>query len=243
MSLVAQKRNAQRYCCPVSGGKEGFSIVGGYRNQGWVGQTSLSRSVTRTPFKGTLPKGHGGCCGTYDTNYSNSGACCVNDPSIIKSANKNTHGMIAMKYRWMKRGYPYFWVQDTGLKASTSSEHTRKIREDSAAGKCGVYTIDAGEMSPCVVKRTNNGQPSGASACVQWIGGVPHLTKWLQKNGKGAVSSSEYMNTRYLQSKCLPTPANQQPFPTSGIQQPCGAGYITWEQAQAAGALPQDYKP
>ena len=64
MSIVALKRKtyAQYHNNSVNGG---FSLNGTHRNQGYIGQTSLSRSFPRTPMKGNTPKGHGGCCGKY----------------------------------------------------------------------------------------------------------------------------------------------------------------------------------
>ena len=73
----------------------GFSLNGTHRNQGYVGQTSLSRSIIRTPHKGATPKGHGGCCGTYPTNIiKESTTCCTEDASVVKTSSINTHGLI-----------------------------------------------------------------------------------------------------------------------------------------------------
>ena len=40
----------------------GFSLNGTTRNQGYIGQTSLSRTLVRTLRNGTAVRGHGGCC-------------------------------------------------------------------------------------------------------------------------------------------------------------------------------------
>ena len=69
MSIVALKRKSRGHKATISGiGSQGFSLNGGYRNHGSVGPTNLGRSVTRTPFRGPEPMGHGGCCGTYIRN-------------------------------------------------------------------------------------------------------------------------------------------------------------------------------
>ena len=94
MSLIALKRKTQAKQNISGRGKDGFSLNGGYRNQGWVGQTSGSRSINYTPFKGDTAVGNGGCCGTYDVSIVNGGSCCTNDPGIIKRSNMNTMGLI-----------------------------------------------------------------------------------------------------------------------------------------------------
>jgi hypothetical protein len=66
MSIVTLKRNSSRYIAPISHnqGRNGFSLNGGLRNAGWVGQTSLARIGSAKP-------------------------CCVyQDPSIIKMSTR-----------------------------------------------------------------------------------------------------------------------------------------------------------
>lgn len=72
MSIVAMKRKSRGMNHPVSGYGHGFSLNGGHRNQGWVGQSSLGRS----------------------NSY-----CCSNDPSIIKRSNMNNSGYITSSIR------------------------------------------------------------------------------------------------------------------------------------------------
>lgn len=230
MSTAMMKRKAERYFNPISGkGKDGFSLVGGYRNIGAVGPTNLGRSVTRTPFRGNLPMGHGGCCGQYVQSICNSGSCCTNNPEIIKPTVKNTAGMIDEKYKWMKSTYPNWWVQDTSADNYTQGVHIERQRRQ-AAGRCGVVSKDdAGTVAPC------------AEGCLTWIGGVPHYRKMLAKNGRGAVSSSEYMSGGLLVGKCLPEEARLQAFPMTLNHNGCDVNYNTWQEAQAAGQLPANY--
>jgi hypothetical protein len=95
MSIVALKRNSRRFKAPISGrGKDGFSLNGGYRNQGRVGQILAGRSLGGTKFRGNTPMGNGGCCGNYVINIANTGNCCTNDPSIIKRSSMTTKGRI-----------------------------------------------------------------------------------------------------------------------------------------------------
>lgn len=91
MSIVALKRKTQAQYKNVSVGQSNFSLNGTHRNQGFIGQTSLSRSLPRTPMKGATPKGHGGCCGFYPkTNIVQSAVTSTEDPSVIKQSTGNT---------------------------------------------------------------------------------------------------------------------------------------------------------
>ena len=61
MSIATLKRKTQaKYNNMSVGNTHGFSINGTHRNQGYVGQTSLSRSLPRTLMKGNAVRGHGG---------------------------------------------------------------------------------------------------------------------------------------------------------------------------------------
>ena len=97
MSIVALKRKSRHYKARISGqGKDGFSLNGGHRNQGWVGQGVRGRSLTGTPYRGVAPMGNGGHLGRYVKKISNrSGSqCCTNDSSIIKRSTMNNMGRI-----------------------------------------------------------------------------------------------------------------------------------------------------
>ncbi len=78
----------------------GFSLNGGFRNVGAVGPTNLGKSVTRTPFRGPEPMGHGTCCGTYRRDIHNSGSCSANNNNYIKPSVLSTRGMLDKKYKW-----------------------------------------------------------------------------------------------------------------------------------------------
>ena len=85
---------------PVVTPGTGFSINGGHRNQGYVGQTSLSRSIVRTPFRGANPVGTGGCCSTYSDHVISNCGNCLNNPDYIKPSVLTTKGMLAKKLKW-----------------------------------------------------------------------------------------------------------------------------------------------
>jgi hypothetical protein len=102
MSIVTLKRKSQVKYNNMSVNKPNFSLNGTLRNQGYVGQTSLSRTLLKTPMKGNVPCGHGGCCGKFDKSQLilavNPISVTMNDNDIIKSSVLNTSGMIETKY-------------------------------------------------------------------------------------------------------------------------------------------------
>jgi hypothetical protein len=104
----------------------GFSLNGTRRSQGYIGQSMVSRHFPSTPMRGNVPRGHGGCCGTYKvgtiiqtpsipfpTNPSN-GSTASNKTNVIKSSVLDTNGMIMKKYRWIRRPQPYATVKPDG---------------------------------------------------------------------------------------------------------------------------------
>lgn len=101
MSLATLKKKTQSKYQNSSVGVKQFSINGTHRNQGYVGQTSLSRSLPRTLAGGAFNKGHGGCCGKYtdlDTPVI-SAVKSTEDSSVVKPAVLSTKGMLARRLR------------------------------------------------------------------------------------------------------------------------------------------------
>jgi len=105
MSLATlKKKSAAKYNNNSVG--LGFALNGTHRNQGYVGQTSLSRTVISSKMSGNALKGHGGCCGSYPTRVIKSQQTdkCLEDSSVIKDSTLGTRGMIREKYQWIWRG-------------------------------------------------------------------------------------------------------------------------------------------
>ena len=98
MSIATLKKKVKTQYNNMSvGSHHGFSINGTTRNQGFVGQTMLSRSLPRTLCKGNVPKGHGGCCGTFPVHsIIQSGVNYLNNPNIVKPSVISYKGMIEM---------------------------------------------------------------------------------------------------------------------------------------------------
>ena len=115
MSITAFKRKSLTlYGKSHSVGHEGFSLNGVRRLSSY--KDNLGRSVTRTPFRGSLPMGHGGgsqcrvkqgqlgrtCSSGYPVIVHTSG----NEPRQyeVKRSTMNTSGLIATKYIGLLNG-------------------------------------------------------------------------------------------------------------------------------------------
>ena len=132
MSIATLKRKTYaKYNNMSVGSKNGFSLNGTHRSQGYIGQTMLSRSLPRTPMKGNTPKGYGGCCGKYRiTPIIQSGVTSTENPFIIKSSVLGTHGMLATKYRWIRRPQPYTSVKpDTNKNINDQQSYIERLRK------------------------------------------------------------------------------------------------------------------
>ena len=141
MSIATLKRKTQTKYNNMSVGTQGFSLNGGFRNQGYVGQTSLSRSLPRT-----LQQGHGGCCGTYNNaSVVMSSVTSTEDPKIIKKSVLSTSGMLSSKYRWIRRPQPHATVKpDVNNNTSDQSTYiTKKIKKTVFEIKKGNDTSDS----------------------------------------------------------------------------------------------------
>jgi len=271
LQVLKKKSRHNRRFAPISGrGTDGFSLNGGYRNIGAVGQFRMVSNTTRTPYKGSLPKGNGGNNGKYYNHPLNSGSCCTNDNKIIKKSSLNTAGMIDTKYKWTKSTYPNYWVQEDDNSYKITSDQAQYIRQLTqkcgksvfinvqSSGNCGT-TVDApdAKIYNCDGK---------SRACSYHIGGKKYVRMPYAKNfNQPAMSQGQYITTGGPgKQNCLPTPANKQPFPmklnhnrtsqtsyrVGGASQTastsvgslgCDVNYLTWQEAVAAGALPADY--
>ena len=239
MSIVALKRNSRRFQVPVS--QNGFSLNGTRRNIGVVGHTNLAKSVTRTPFRGPLPMGHGSCCGSYPIDIHNSGSCCTNDPDIIKKSTKNTKGHI-----YSSLLYP---VCDNGNCAQGSQSNW--VKNMTAENKSqGVYIHNVIAAYGACVENTNSEKnaTAGIKPCVtgctkygNFIGGKRHFIGAYTKDLGLNNPASEYIRSQLMKNKCLPTPECMQHFPMTLVHNGCDVNYLTPEEAIAAGALPSTW--
>lgn len=144
MSIVTLKKKTNAKYNNSSVGVAQFSLNGTLRNQGYVGQTSRSRSLPKTPMKGNVICGHGGCCGTYAIKpIVQSAVTSLNDPTVVKSSVLSTNGMIDTKYRWINRPSPY-----TVVKPDTNLHYTQQDRTTYIAKKTIKDINDCNPVEP-----------------------------------------------------------------------------------------------
>lgn len=151
MSVATLKKKTQAKYNNMSVGQNQFSLNGTHRSQGWVGQSTISRSLPRTLMQGKTPKGYGGCCGTYDTSQgiTQSAVLSLNNNNVIKPSVISNKGMLEEKltpYRNYLMPYPY-----VSAIPKTHSTCTIVKAESGSQGDVGLYTENLGATVTDVV--------------------------------------------------------------------------------------------
>lgn len=155
MSIVVLKNKTYAKYKNMSVGQPQFSLNGGYRNQGWVGQTSLSRHYPKTPMKGS-----GGCCGKYNNvPVVLSAVTSTENNRVIKGSVMGTEGQLMTQYRWIRRPQPYAVVKpDTTRNNNDSSSYTDRLRRTtiSQANACESTTTGTNNCKLCTQSCSRN---------------------------------------------------------------------------------------
>ena len=144
MSIVTLKRKTQNQYHNLSVGQHQFSLNGGHRSQGFVGQTSLSRSLPRTLMVGNVVRGSGGFLGGYHkgpvvTEGTGLGTNGLNQPGVIKSSVLDTNGQLMTQYRWIRRPAPFTSVKpDATLNLQTQQQYINVLRRVTLTNQCSV---------------------------------------------------------------------------------------------------------
>jgi hypothetical protein len=176
------KNKSRGYNSPISGKKYvGFALNGSLRNQGYVGQDSISRKSIKTPFKGNYPVGHGGHLGLYNVTPIFSCYNCSNDPAIIKRSTMNNLGHVNSSL--LNKNDNNVMVPSTekntaGNYISSQSDYIQSLR--ATEGSCDTATTLT-KISNC----NNNTKCGGYSK---------QLT---------SVSSGDYMGSIIYKKKCV----------------------------------------
>jgi hypothetical protein len=196
-----------------AGGAVGFSLVGGNRNVGYVGQ-SMAMSRNGTPFHGVNAMGSGGCCNKYynrDFVYNVNRVIVLGDQSkYIKPSNVSAYQATHTKYRWINSGqYPNYWVQPnyTGNLTDTVSQGAY-IQNVSNANSC---KIDINNSDRYVGHVVNHGPTDCYTTTARFkfngmVGNAPYT-----KTIKQPINSSQY--TTYMQRGCAFPKGKNKPFP------------------------------
>jgi hypothetical protein len=136
MSIATLKKKTQARYNNNSVGFSQFSLNGTHRNQGYIGQDTLGRSLPRTLAKGNTLRGYGGCCGTYPITPSVlSAVTSTEDNRVVKPSVLDNNGMIATKYRWIRRPAPFTVVKSTRTQNYIDYLATTTVNDINACNK------------------------------------------------------------------------------------------------------------
>jgi len=182
MSISTLKKKTQAKYNNMSVEQKQFSLNGTHRSQGWVGQTTLSRSLPKTPMQGQTPKGHGGCCGTYDKSQGiiQSAVSSLNNNNVIKTSVIGNKGMLGEKltpYRNYLMPYPYVSKIPTTHATCTTVKTT-----DSNQGDIGIYIENLGASVNKKVDSCVNNQSYSSCNNICTIVGAPDINPSDQLN-------------------------------------------------------------
>lgn len=196
MSIVALKRKTLAQYRNNSHSPDGFSLNGTHRNQGYVGQTSLSRSLPRTLMKGNTPRGHGGCCGKYQQGtIVRSAVTSLENPAVVKKSTMNTRGLIDTKYRWIRRPKPFAEVKHIA-NSHSQSEYIYFIKEKT-------LKETRSDGSPCSIVDKNPVYKKCTALTRTQIGDLCPKSRNITKpdSATGAITGDEYVYN--LRKKCV----------------------------------------
>jgi hypothetical protein len=162
MSIVALKRKTQAKYNNMSVGQPNFSLNGTHRSQGFIGQTSLSRSLPRTLMKGATPRGHGGCCGKYPIgNIIQSAVTSTEDPTIIKNSVLDTNALLIDRHKLTR--------VDSNSLSTVKPDATQNLNSQSSY----INHIST-KMTSCALLNNKNKAPLQVNnSCLKGIINVP----------------------------------------------------------------------
>jgi hypothetical protein len=208
MSIVTLKRKTATQYNNMSVGGKGFSLNGGYRNQGYVGQNVISRSLPKTPMKGDTMRGNGGRRGTYVIKPPvQSAVTSLEDENVIKSSVLGTDGMIATKYRWINRPAPFTSVKpDDTLNQNTQGDFVFSLSRKTlyALQKC--KRVAPPKIPGCCRSSSVLGRKTIPGAVVKnppvkntWASYEEYMKNW----GTGCAEYDIFIHLSTTQNSCI----------------------------------------
>jgi len=217
MSIVVLKRKTQAKYNNLSVGRPQFSLNGGHRSQGYVGQDNLGRYLSRTIYGGNVPKGNGGCCGTYTQSITaNAGMITTENPNIIKPSVKSTRGMLDTKYRWVRRPQPFAVVKpDTNNNITDHSSYITNLSRKSIDCTAVNKTFPNPACGPCAKLPGFSSTASRNVINTATVISDPSQVKSL------SLSQSEYIE-RVFHRKCQQNDITYVSKETKGTPFTCG---------------------
>lgn len=271
---LATMRSKERHAHPSHDARS-FTLHGVHRTVGGVGR-HYHHTPTHTPHRGATPRGHGGHGGTYKVSVTRGGApqqCATNDAALAAEHQVASIGHRAGLHTRFAKGfhghYPHRWVQKVEGH-QTAEEYVLELarrsvclNDDHLKYLASEFDCEGGclkcETRPpaCCASSDDAATYNDPAWYTRRRRPAPrrklradddHLLVKLLHN-HAAMPQSEYVRTRYMRRRNLPTPANRQHWPTEGTGAAgCGssdraAAAKTWEEAVALGRLPADYRP
>lgn len=180
MSEATLKRKTQAKYNNNSVGMAQFSLNGGYRNQGWVGQTSLSRSLPRTLMRDGVARGHGGKFGSFvQAPIVTSSINYQENSQVVKSSVLDNTGMLEMKTQWVRR------PQQTGAGSAVKSDDYHHLSD---ASDRILRLQQCTALSLCATPATNPTAVPRTTMCCTRVAGVPRIS------GGAAITKSVVKN-------------------------------------------------
>jgi hypothetical protein len=150
MSIATLKKKSAVKYNNMSVSKPLFSLQGTHRSQGFVGQTTLSRSLPRTLMKNGGYKNYGGCCGTFKIGeIVQSSVKSTEDITVVKSSTINTLGLLHVnKYTCLWRPSPYTNVKmDSNHNLNSQSDYIKNVQKKALAEADACRTINTDKCS------------------------------------------------------------------------------------------------
>ena len=194
MSIVALKRKTAALYNNLSVNQKQFSINGTTRNQGYVGQTSLSRSLIHTPCKGAVFKDYNGRYTNPNIKASETNS--LEDNTIVKKSVLSFKGMLATRERWINRPFPNSVVKvDAGNNLNDQADYITRLKKKTLS--------DIATYCPPDVAKTTGFVPAKqCSTATKTLTGAPLFTpeNVVCKIAKPESTYTSVSQTQYLES-------------------------------------------
>ena len=152
MSIVALKRKTAALHNNLSVNQKQFSINGTTRNQGYIGQTSLTRSLIHTPSKGAVLKDFNGLYA--NPNIKASETISLEDNTVVKPSVLSFKGMMAKRERWISRPFPNAVVKpDAGQNMNAQADYITRLKKKTLSDIATYCPPDIAKTSGFVAKK------------------------------------------------------------------------------------------
>ena len=244
---------------PSSGAPQ-FTLHGTRRSTPGVGRTFAS--PTHTPMRGAEPRAHGmrGVSTPAQATKVLGGGRPTTSGEAAAASLTARAAEVAAHLPLHHGAYPRRWVQKLA-RYETAGDYTEAVaagacRTAPADFSCEAAPYDAGRASCC----PPDDAPSEYDLARAELRRAPTIlrrppkaprrdrTGRLTKNVREAMDQGKYVRTRYLRLRevGVHAPAALGPYPTEGggAARGCGGSAYTrtWQEAQAAGQLPADWR-